>query len=315
MLDGAPATPDQPDNIIVTPLDRILSEHGVPRSLPPELLSYARERGLVLEEGEGEGEGEGAGEGTPGEGEGQPETGTESFMPSDFDPNAAIPDDAGPEWLAERYGQMNTHFTQRLQELGDGRREAEESQALIEGLRDPETLPHYLRLLGVDLTDPEMQQRFGITPQAAADELDGLLDDEPDAEERVAQLEALIAQEHEEGEAAAELQAYDELADQELEKIEGQWDRKLTDVEDEILRHRAENNPGPDGLPDYANAAKTLKGVLNQGVEHELKRRREGGGRGSLGGKPGGKALDLSKEEDRLSAGAAAAERAMASQQ
>jgi hypothetical protein len=310
MLDGAPATPDQPDNIIVTPLDRILSEHGVPRSLPPELLSYARERGLVLEEGEGEGEGEGAGEGTPGEGEGQSDTGTESFM--DFDP-ATIPDDADAEWLSSRYGEMNKHFTQRMQELGDGRREAEESQALIEGLRDPETMPHYLRLLGVDLTDPEM---FGITPQAAADELDDLLDnDEPDAEERVAQLEALIAQEREEGESAAELQALDELADQELEQIEGQWDRKLTDVEDEILRHRAENNPGPDGLPDYANAAKTLKGVLNQGVEHELKRRREGGGRGAPGGRPGGKALDLSKEEDRLAAGAAAAERALASQQ
>lgn len=313
MQDGAPATPDQPDNIIVTPLDRILSEHGVPRSLPPELLQYARERGLVLE-GEGEAEGATPGEGTP-EGE-APEAGTESFLPDDFDPSSPIPEGAGPEWLANRYGEMNRHFTQRLQELGDGRREAEETMALIEGLRDPATMPHYLRLLDVDLTDPSLLQQLGITPQAAADELDGLLDDEePDPNERVEQLEALIAQEREEGESAAELQALDELADQELETIEGQWGRKLTDVEDEILRHRAENNPGPDGLPDYATAAKTLKGVLNQGVEHELQRRREGGGRGAPGGRPGDKALDLSKEEDRLTAGAAAAERAMASQQ
>lgn len=312
MRDGAPAEPDQPDNNIVTPLDRILVEHGVPRSLPPELLKYSRERGLVLEGGEeGEGEGGDTGEGSP-EGD-APGAGTESFMPEDFDPNAAIPDDAGPEWLAERYGQMNKHFTQQMQELGDGRRAAEETQALVEGLRDPETMPHYLRLLGIDLNDPQMLSQLGITVEGAAGELEDYLDDEPTDAERVDQLEALMAQEREEAESAAELQALDDLADQELTAIEGQWGRELTDDEDAFVRYQAESNPGADGLPNYEAAAKLLKGILGRGVEQELKRRREPG-RGAPGGKPGGKALDLSKEEDRLAAGAAAAERAMASQ-
>lgn len=315
MPNGAPAEPDQPDSNIVTPLDRILSEHGVPRSLPPELLSYARERGLVLEEGDEDDDAGAAGDGTTDAdaGDGSEDTGTESFM--DFDPAVDIPDDADAEWLATRYGEMNKHFTQRMQEVGDGRRAAEESQALIEGLRDPETMPHYLRLLGVDLNDPQQLSQLGINVQGATDELDDLLDDdELDPNERVNQLEALIAQEREEAESAAELQAYDDLADQELEQIEQQWGRKLDDDEDAFVRYQAENNPGADGLPDYAAAAKLLKGILGRGVEQELKRRREPG-RGAPGGKPGGKALDLSKEDDRLAAGAAAAERAMASQQ
>ncbi len=313
MPNGAPAEPDQPDSNIVTPLDRVLSDHGVSRSLPPELLRYARERNLRLEEGD-KGDGtDGTGDGTtdPEAGDGS-DTGTESF--TDFDPST-IPEDADKEWLTNRYGEMNKHFTQRMQEVGDGRRAAEESQALIEGLRDPDTRPHYLRLLGVDLNNPEELQRLGITVQGATDELDGLLDEEPDAEQRLAELEALYAQDREAQETAAQLQALDDFADQELESIEGQWDRKLTEDEDAFLRFQAESNPGPDGLPDYAKAAKLLKGILQQGVEQEKEHLRNQSGRGAPGGKPGGKALDLSKEEDRIAAGAAAAEKAMASQQ
>jgi len=313
MRDGAPAQPDQPDNNIVTPLDRILVEHGVPRSLPPELLTYARERGLVLEGEDEPGSGDEPGVGGPelDEPGDAPEPGTESFM--DFDP-ATIPDDADAEWLANRYGEMNKHFTQSMQGVADGRREAEESQALIEGLRDPETMPHYLRLLGVDLSNPEQLQQLGINVGPATDELDDLLDDEPDPEERVGQLEALMAQEREEAEAAAEEAALDDLADQELERIEGSWGRKLDEDEDMFVRTHAENNPGPDGLPDYAGAAKMLKGWLGR-REQEFAKRRQEPGRGAPGGKPGGKALDLSKEEDRVAAGAAAAERALASQE
>jgi hypothetical protein len=209
---------------------------------------------------------------------------------------------------------MRSAFTKKAMEFGEGQRVAEESQALIEGLRDPETMPHYLRLLGVDLNDPAQLQALGIDVQGADDDLQGLLDDEPDPGERVEQLEALMAQERQEAEAAAQLQALDDLADQQLEAIEEQWGRELDSDEDMFLRTHAENNPGPDGLPDYAAAAKVLKGWLGR-REQEFAKRRQEPGRGAPGGRPGGKALDLSKEEDRLAAGAAAAERAMASQQ
>lgn len=312
MRDGAPAEPDQPDNNIVTPLDRILVEHGVPRSLPPELLTYARERGLVLEGEDPDPQpADDPAEGDPNED--PTDDGPESF--TDFDPSQ-VPEDADHEWLARRYEQMQGDYSRKTMELSDGRREAEESQALIEGLRDPETMPHYLRLLGVDLTNPEQLQQLGINVGPATDELDDLLgeDDELDPDERINQLEALMAQEREEAETAAEEAALDDLADQELERIEGQWDRKLDEDEDMFVRHHAENNPGPDGLPDYAGAAKVLKGWLGR-REQEFAKRRQEPGRGAPGGKPGGKALDLSKEEDRVAAGAAAAERALASQQ
>jgi hypothetical protein len=310
-INEAPATPDQP--ALLAPLDLLLHERGVPRSLPPELLSFARENDLVLR-AEEEGTEPGGETGTETDPNGGEEPGSEtpeSFM--DFDP-ASIPEDADREWLANRYGEMNKHFTQRMQEIGDGRREAEESQALIEGLRDPETRPHYLRLLGVDLLDPQQLQALGIDVRQADDELSGLLDDEPDLEDRLGKLESERAEERQQREENERLEALDGLADEELEAIEGQWGRKLSKDEDKFLRFNAESNPGPDGLPDYAKAAKLLKGILNSGVEQELKRRQEPG-RGAPGGKPGGKALDPNKEEDRLALAAAAAEKAMASEQ
>lgn len=293
----APAVQDQPT------LDQLLQ--GVPRSLSPELLDFARTRDLRLEDEEGEAAEEGTLESET-DGEDQSDTGPESF--TDFDPSQ-IPEDADRDWLAQRYEQMNRDYTQKTQGLAEGRRTAEESQALIEGLRDPQTRPHYLRLLGVDLSDPTTLDALGFE---LADDEDLDLD-EPDPNERVSQLEQQLAQDREEREAAAELQALDEIADRGLETIEGQWGRKLTEDEDMFLRREAENNPGPDGLPDYASASKKLKGILNRGVEQELKRREEAG-RGLAGGKPGGKALDPANDEDRLALGAQAAERAMASQ-
>lgn len=241
----------------------------------------------------------------------QTEDQTESF--TDFD-TSQIPEfesvDEARDWIGERYGQMNRDYTQKTQGLGEVKRTAEESQALIEGLRDPSTMPHYLRLLGVDLTDPTTLDLLGF--DLADDEgLDDL--DEPDLESEVTQLKQQIAQDREEREMAAQLQALDDLADTELEAIEDQWGRKLDEDEDMFLRREAESNPRPDGLPDYEMAAKRLKGFLGR-REKEWAKQRSEPGRGAPGGKPGGKALDPNKEEDRIALAAQAAERAMASQ-
>ena len=310
-MHGAPAGQDKPTTLPM--LDEVLD-------LAPALeANWAAERaalppGTLVNDGGDELGGDELGGGTgpddaPDVEPGQAEAEEESFF--DFDPSQ-VPEDADRDWLGNKYGEMRTAFTQKTQGIGETRREAEESQALIQGLRDPETMPHYLRLLGVDLTDAETLRRFGLSVEGDDELFDEL--DEPDPNERIGQLEQQIAQDRQEAEAAAELQALDNLADQELEAIEGQWDRKLAPDEDAFLRHQAESNPGQDGLPDYAAASKLLKGILSRGVEHELKRRREPG-RGAPGGKPGGKTLDPSKDEDRLALGAAAAERAMASQQ
>lgn len=312
-MNGAPAPQDKPTTLPL--LDEVLSLAPALEAEWPAIRSTIP-AGTLLNEGEGEETGEEPGGDTTAdtgpEDTGQPAGGEpESFF--DFDPSQ-VPDNADREWLANQYGEMRKAFTQKTMGLAEERRNAEEQQALIEGLRDPETRPHYLRLLGVDVTDPEQLRQLGVDVASATDELDDLLD-EPDPEERIGQLEQRLEQEAQQRQQAEELQVLDGLAEEELTAIEKQWDRKLTPDEDAILRREAESNPGPDGLPDYARAAKLLKGILNSGVEHELKRRQEGGGRGGPGGKPGGKAPDLSTEDGRLAAAEAAAARAMASQQ
>jgi hypothetical protein len=42
--------------------------------------------------------------------------------------------------------------------MAEIRREAEQNAALIDGLRDVSSLPHYLSLMGIDLSDPEIFQ-------------------------------------------------------------------------------------------------------------------------------------------------------------
>lgn len=217
------------------------------------------------------------------------------------------------------------NYTKRRQadreEITGVRREAEQQEALIQGLRDPSTMPHYLRLMGIDLTDPSTLEALGISGAGRGggeidDELRGLLEDgdEDELETRLSNLEGERASEKQEREAGETEQALDDLADQELEKIEGSWGRELDDDEDAFIRHRAEATPGPDGLPDYESASATLKGWLTR-REQQWAEARSKPGRGAPGGKPGGKALDINKDEERLEAGTAAAERAMASQE
>lgn len=311
MTHGAPAQQDKPTPTLPL-LDEVLDLAPALEAEWPAIRATIPAGTPVNDGGEGEGGEEPGGETATGPDTGQPGGEEESFY--DFDPSQ-IPQGKDPvEWVGEQYGEMRKAFTQKTQGIAETRREAEETQALIDGLRDPETAPHYIRLLGYDLADPAVQQHFGISAAAAADELDALLeDDEPATDERVAALEAQLEQQKKDGEAAAYEQALDDLADQELEQIEEQWGRKLSEEEDEILRLRAERNPDAQGLPDYATAARVLKSVLNNGVEQELQRRREPG-RGAPGGKPGGKTLDPSKREDRIALAAAAAERAKASE-
>lgn len=258
-------------------------------------------------------------EGTEGEEpEGKTEGEEESFIDS-FDLETVDP--AARPAVEALQKEWQGNYTKRRQadreELGEVRREAEQSQALIEGLRDPSTMPHYLRLMGIDLTNPQTAELLGLKAgggEAVDQELLDLLDDDNDVETRIEKIERERAEEGQQREAAEYEEALDNLADQELEKIEGAWGRELDPDEDAFVRHRAEANLGADGFPDYESAAAVLKGFLAR-REQEFAKRRSEPGRGAPGGKPGGKALDPNNDEERLALGAAAAERAMASQQ
>lgn len=268
----------------------------------------------------GEGEGEGSGGEPNGEPSGEPEGGNqEEFFVDSFNLDN-VPPEARPhvealqkEWQGE--------YTKRRQaeaaEIAEAKREAEQSQALIEGLRDPATARHYWSLMGIDLSDPEVLESLGISApgeQVDKELLDLLDDDETAVESRLEKIEREREEEVQAKKESAMEQALDDLADQQLEKIEQAWGRELDEDEDFFIRSRAEANPGPDGLPDYESAAALLKGFLGR-REQEFAQKRSEPGRGAPGGKPGGKALDPNNEEDRLALAAAAAEREMASQQ
>lgn len=324
MKDTAPSGIDRNKAVSGTPpmLDEILAiAPGLEANwaaeamtIPPGTLVNRAEPGAgpaALEPG-----GEEEPEGSPAGG-GEEEDFLDSFDLDSIDPAARPAVEAlQKEWQG--------NYTQRRQadraEVAEARREAEQSQALIEGLRDPTTMPHYLRLMGIDLSNPQTLELLGVQAPAGGDvddaELRQLLEDGEDdeLEARLSALEGERQTEKQEREAAEVEQALDDLADQELERIEGDWGRKLDEDEDAFIRHRAESSPGPDGLPDYDSAAAVLKGWLTRREQEWVKQRSEPG-RGAPGGRPGGKALDVNKDEDRLQIGVAAAERAMASQQ
>jgi hypothetical protein len=259
------------------------------------------------------------GEGEPG---GENEPGSEEEFLGSFDLNSLDPAVRPAAEALQKEWQGN--YTQRRQadraEVAEVRREAEQSQALLEGLRDPATMPHYLRLMGIDLSDPQTAELLGVPGVGGGggqsdEELRQLLEegDEDELEARLSTLEEERLTEKQEREAQEVEQALDDLADTELEKIEQAWGRELDEDEDAFIRHRAEANPGLDGLPDYESAAAVLKGWLARREQQWAEQRSEPG-RGAPGGKPGGKALDVNKDEDRAEIGLAAAERALASQ-
>jgi hypothetical protein len=259
------------------------------------------------------------GEGEPGGGN---EPGSEEEFLGSFDLDS-VPPEARPHVEALQR-EWQGQYTQRRQaesaEVGEARREAEQSQALIEGLRDPSTMPHYLRLMGIDLADPQTLELLGVqAPGRGGEEIDDELrqlledGDENELEARLAAIEGERQTEAQQREADEVEQALDDLADTELERIEGEWGRDLDEDEDAFIRHRAEANPGVDGLPDYEAAAAVLKGWLAR-REQQWAEQRSQPGRGAPGGRPGGKALDVNKPEERAEIGLAAAERALASQ-
>ena len=282
-------------------------------AMPPGTLVNRAEPGEPPAAVEPDGEGEPGGSNEPG----SEEEFIDSFDLDSVDPAARPAVEAlQKDWQ----GQYTQRRQADRQEVAEARREAEQSQALIEGLRDPSTMPHYLRLMGIDLADPQTLELLGVqAPGRGGEEIDDELrqlledGDENELEARLAAIEEERQTEAQEKEAAQVEEALDDLADTELEKIEGEWGRDLDEDEDAFIRHRAEANPGVDGLPDYEAAAAVLKGWLAR-REQQWAEQRSQPGRGAPGGRPGGKALDVNKPEERAEIGLASAEAALASQ-
>jgi hypothetical protein len=239
---------------------------------------------------------------------GQPTEGEpESFM--DFDPES-IPDDADREWLANQYGEMRKAFTQKTMGLSEQRREAEQVQSVLDGLRDPEMAPHFLRLLGFDPTSQDFLDKFGL-------ELDDGEGGEGEPEEldpndRIERLEEELASRDEEAQRSRAEEALEDFMAEQIENLESEFGREFDEREIAFLRTHAERNPDARGVPDVQSASKLLKGMFDQEHERRLEQRKQGS-RPPGEGRPGGKAPDKSTSEGLLQAAKEAAEREIAS--
>lgn len=279
---------DQP----VPSLDQQLAAAGVPRSLTPEQLRFAREHDLRLDGEGGEGEGEEPSGGTP-EG-GQPEAGGEGgdapVALDTFDPTQ-IPEDASRDWLAERHQQLVADYTKKTQATAAERQEAEQALAIITALEDEQRAPAVLAALGFEF-----------------DEGDGQAPGEPeyvDPDERIAQLEARLDQNDQVAQQSQFEAAVDDQIAEELEALEQKEDTEFSPEEVKFLTTQSHAT----GAPIEAIHAE-FKGMLDKRFE-DWKERRKAPRRLSSGS-AASKTVDLTDPKQRRAAMVQAAEEARA---
>jgi hypothetical protein len=188
---------------------------------------------------------------------GQAEESQESF--TDFDPSE-IPEDAGKEWFEEKYNELRAGFTQKTQGLAEERREAEQAQAIVEGLSNPELAPHYLKLLGHDPNDPNFLGMLGYELADSDEDLDDdfLETGDPRVDQIINHLQTQEAQRAEE-QQTAEVEEY--IAEQ-IEGLEGEETFDTDEIA--FLRNYAESHQTARGLPDVEGGANLLKGIVSK---------------------------------------------------
>lgn len=210
-------------------------------------------------------------------------TGSEESF-TDFDPSQ-VPEDADREWFEKKYNELRAGFTQKTQGLAAERQEAERAQQVLQALSNPETAPDVLRALGYELEAEEAEESF------------------TGPEDEIAQLKDEIAQIRQERQQETQtVQEENELIEQ-IEGLEQQAGREFTDKEIRLLSGRE-------------NAPQALHNLLEEIVSERQKAFVESkkAPRAATPGTPASKAADLSTEQGRLAAAAAAAERVFASE-
>lgn len=240
---------------------------------------------------------------------GQAETGQEESFIDSFNLDN-VPADARPQVEALQK-EWQGKYTQTRQaekaEVEEARRDAEQYEAIIDGLRDPQTRQQYLSFLGI--SQDELLQAFGLE----------MVDEggDPEFEEddvfRDPRVDALLAQkQQQEQEAAAEAQLIGEAnyIDQELQVIEEQAKVEFDDEEASFLATYARSHPDKLGRADVRGAYKHLKGMLDKRQQKWIESRKDTNPAGATGGVPASPTVDLSTREGRIQAGREAAERA-----
>jgi hypothetical protein len=216
--------------------------------------------------------------------------GAESF--TDFDLDSLPPEARAAAEAAEK--RMQADYTRKTQEASQRVTQAEQYQAIVEGLEDPQRAPEILRILGWDLED-------GAQEEFAEEEFET-------RDPRVDQLEQRLAERERMDEIKAEEQAEDRSIAEQIEASENEMDHKFSEEEIGFLYLYADEYRDEQGKPNVKAAIDLLEGIVSSRQQNWIETKKAP--RRLRQGKPATREVDLSTEsrEDRIKRMAEAAE-------
>jgi len=165
--------------------------------------------------------------------EAQPESQEESFTDS-YNPDD-LPEEAREAYTAA-YKRLQADYTRKTQSVAEERQEAQQAQRIMQALGDPNQAPEVLRALGYDLEDEEPDE-----------------DDYVDPDERIGRIEQALAEQQQNAQYAALVEAEEASIADQIEALEEQEGRQFDDQEIALLAQAAQANSGPNG-PDVRSA-------------------------------------------------------------
>ena len=232
--------------------------------------------------------------------------GEDSF--TEFDPSEIPESGASPEWLKQRYDQMNRDYTQKLQDFGQTRRDRDQLNQIVEGIRngDAETRRSLLPLLG--MTKEAFFEAFEL--EEAQQEAAEAAEQEPDLDEfdptvvrdpRVDAWEAEKAEQRQQEAVQAEAKEAEAAADEVGGQMEEELTKLMGDEPDEqvakFIFDHAIDNPDQLGKPDVQAGVAAWKQILDQQQQQWLASRQ--GPRAATQGIPGSERFDHTSKEGR----------------
>jgi hypothetical protein len=239
----------------------------------------------------------------------------ESF--TDFDASSIPESGASPQWLKERYDQMNRDYTQKMQEFGETRRTKDELQTIIDTLRQGDAEQRRATATMLGLTEDDVLQMFNLerAEEEAAAEAEAQEPELDDLDFKDPRVDRIIAREEAEAQQAEAKQREaeaDEEADAIGSEMEGQLKEALGDDVDEKVSKwifaQALDNPDQFGKPDVIGAVAEWKELVEAQVQERMDSRM--GPRATTPGIPGSERFDKSTDEGRIALGAQAAREA-----
>jgi len=229
-------------------------------------------------------------------------SGEDSF--TEFDPSSIPESGASPQWLKEQYDHMRGDYTRKMQEFGETRRDRDQLNQIVEGIRngDAETRRSLLQLLNVDQQAALEAFDLQMAEQEAEEQAEPSFDQDLDFRDpRVDQWEAEKAAQRQQEAATAQAQEAEAVADEVGGRMEEELKASLgEEPDDEVAKFifdHAIDNPDQLGQPDVKAGVAAWNRLLDQQREKWIGSRQ--GQRAPTQGIPGSERFDTSTKEGR----------------